>query len=119
MIEILAFEYQDLYDGEQPKPEDAVQTFLDMCKQYVNPKYIEKKNTEFIVGSTYIIYKDTSGGDKPMMIMMIGATEEMVNEIKKGVEELYISRCEDCNTIIENNHVVCTACSNKSMEESE
>ena len=117
-FEIIVFEHHDPYDGEYVPKEKAVETFIRMCKKYVNPEYILKKETELNIYKMMVCYTDRSGGDKPSMVSLIGMiTPDMIISIKNGITNLYILKCEDCDNEIDleidSKWLVCADCRNK------
>ena len=97
-FEIATFENSDLYDGVTQVPADeVVKVFLQQYKKYLNPEYYAEDDVWFTLGRLFFSYRDTTGGDKPMTVMLIGPiTDELVAEIKELVAKLYIKSCEDC-----------------------
>ena len=82
-FEIIIFENQDLYDGndEIEDEKEAVKKFLEYCKKYF--EYYFKENLTLIIGTLYVSYADDSGGDKPLNILLLGKlTEESKEHIK-------------------------------------
>ena len=110
-MEIVAFENNSPYD-QAIVLENPIGKFIEMCKRYVNPKYIAEENTEVFFGQTFISYCDSSGGDKPMMVMLMGISEHMIPTIKKALKDLYINKCR-CGKIIEKKMVECNECYDK------
>ena len=45
-FEIIVFENHDSYDSEMSSKEMAVETFIRMCKKYVNPEYVKKDKAD-------------------------------------------------------------------------
>jgi hypothetical protein len=97
-FEIATFEYNDLYDGnDRVAPDQVVKTFMQQYKHYFNPEYYAEDNVWFSSGRTWLAYRDKTGGDKPMMVMLMGPiTDELVAEIKTTVAKLYIKACPGC-----------------------
>ena len=97
-FEIATFEYNDLYDGaERVAPDQVVKTFMQQYQRYLNPEYYPEDDVWFCRGRTWLSYRDTTGGDKPMTVMLIGPiTDELVAEIKTAVALLYVKMCRDC-----------------------
>jgi len=110
--QILVFENHDLYDSEVVSADKAVATYLKMCLEYVSPEYIPEEYTDFYAGERFVKYHDRTGGDKPMMVLMIGIfTPEMISLIKDGLKEFYIRRCEECHVVIKEKHMlICKTC---------
>lgn len=96
--EIAVFEYSDLYDGAATVPADkVVQSFIEQYKRYLNPEYYPEDEVWFGQGRLWLSYRDKTGGDKPMTVMLLGRiTDELVAEIKAAVARLYIKACPDC-----------------------
>ena len=96
--EIAVFEYSDLYDGAAIVPADkVVEKFMEQFKHYLNPEYYPEDEVWFSKSRLWLSYRDNTGGDKPMTVMLIGQiTEELVAEIKEAVDCLYIKECPDC-----------------------
>ena len=96
--EIAVFEYSDLYDGAPTVPStEVVQEFMKQFKRYLSPEYYPEDNVWFMRSRTWLSYRDKTGGDKPMTVMLIGPiTDELVAEIKTAVALLYVKRCADC-----------------------
>ena len=96
--EIAVFEYSDLYDGAATVSADkVVQTFIEQFKRHLNPEYYPEDEVWFMRSRLFLSYRDKTGGDKPMTVMLIGQiTEELVAQIKAAVARLYVKRCQDC-----------------------
>ena len=95
--EILVYENNSVYDMRETDSSNVVSVFLRMCKEFVNPEYVDKSSTEFDSSSRFVSYSDRSGNDKPMLVILIGTiTDEMLVEIQDGLKKLYIHYCEDC-----------------------
>jgi len=110
-FEIIVFEYQDLYDGASATKENVVERFLTMCRRYIDPWCVPKAETELLKTRHSIMYKDRSGSDKYKMIQLIGpVTEEMLAEIRKGIDNFYINHCEDCGVETPMNRGICQEC---------
>jgi hypothetical protein len=90
-FEIIAFENHDLYDAEDTNLSNVIETFVAFYKKYFNNYYkIPKEDISFTSGKSFISYGDKSGGDKPIMLMLIGnLNETLINEIKLEIEKLY------------------------------
>ena len=97
-FEIAVFEYSDLYDGAATVPADkVVQSFIEQYKRYLSPEYYPEDEVWFCQGRLWLSYRDKTGGDKPMTVMLLGRiTDELVAEIKAAVAQLYIKACPDC-----------------------
>ena len=110
-MEIVAFEDQSPYENICVF-DNPIGKFVDMCKKYVNPEYVLKENAETFFGHTFVSYYDRSGGDKSMVVILMGITQNMIPEIKKELKELYINKCR-CGKIIEKQIVECSECFDK------
>ena len=89
-FEILAFEYQDLYDGEDTNLSNVIEKFVAFYKLYFINYETPKESISFTSGKSFISYSDKSGGDKPIMLMLIGNLNgTLINEIKLEIEKLY------------------------------
>ena len=110
-MEIVVFENQSIY-YQVVVLNNPIEKFIEMCKRYVNPEYVLEENAEVFFGKTFVSYCDISGGDKPMMVILMGITEDMVPYIKKALKELYINKCR-CGKIIEKKMAVCNECCDK------
>lgn len=99
MYEILAFEHNTIYHAKSSETsENALNTFIEFCSGFVNPEYVPEDLTDFDSGHLYMTYADRSGGDKPMLVMLIGhITEEMISAASARLKKLYVGICEDCN----------------------
>ena len=99
MYEILAFEHNTIYDATSSETsENALDTFIEFCSEFVSPEYIPEDLTAFNSGRLYMTYADRSGNDKPMLVMLIGhITEEMISMACARLKKLYARICEDCN----------------------
>ena len=97
-FEIVVFEYSDLYDGAATVPADKVlDEFIEQYKSYLSPEYYPEDEVWFMRSRLFLSYRDKTGGDKPMTVMLIGLiTDELVAEIKAAVAKLYIKKCPDC-----------------------
>ena len=96
--EIAVFEYSDLYDGAPTVPStEVVQEFMKQFKRYLSPEYYPEDEVWCSRSRLWLSYRDKTGGDKPMTVMLIGLiTDELVTEIKTAVALLYVKRCADC-----------------------
>jgi len=113
MFEIIVYKNQSLYDSENVSEEMAVEKFLCLCKEYVNPKYVSEQEGDFVNGKMFVSYSDNSGNDKPKIVMLIGLlTQGMIDDIQNGIKKFYIRNCEDCGKEIPTTRVVCKECSN-------
>ena len=89
-FEILAFEYQDLYDGEDTNLSNVVEKFVAFYKLYFVYCDTPKEYISFTTGKSFISYTDKTGGDKPIMLMLIGKLNEtLIDEIKSEIEKFY------------------------------
>ena len=80
--------------------------YVDEMKRYMalrflnegeQPEYYPEDEVWFMRSRLFLSYRDKTGGDKPMTVMLIGPiTEELVTEIKVAVARLYVKRCPDC-----------------------
>jgi len=97
-FEIAVFEYSDPYDRVSTVPADkVVEKFMEQFRRYLNPEYYPEDEVWFMRSRLFLSYRDKTGGDKPMTVMLIGPiTEELVAEIKAAVAKLYIKACPDC-----------------------
>jgi len=97
-FEIITFEYSDPYDGAATVPADkVVAEFMKQYKCYFSPEYYPEDEVWFMRSRLFLSYRDKTGGDKPMTVMLIGPiTDELVAEIKAAVTQLYVKRCPDC-----------------------
>jgi len=97
-FEIVTFEYSDAYDRiNTVKPEDVVKEFIRQYKTYLSPEFYPEEEVWFSRGRLWISYTDKTGGDKPMMVMLIGPiTDELIAQINDAVAKLYIKKCYDC-----------------------
>ena len=87
-MEVVVFENNSVYDSIKVT-DDAVEVFIDMCKDYVSPEDISQEATSLYNGGTFVTYADISGGDKPMMVMIFGIKPDMFSKIKEGLEQMY------------------------------
>jgi hypothetical protein len=96
--EIAVFEYSDPYDGPSIVSADkVVEVFMKHYKRYLSPEYYPEDEVWFMRSRLFLSYRDKTGGDKPMTVMLIGPiTDELVAEIKAAVAKLYIKACPDC-----------------------
>jgi hypothetical protein len=95
--EIIVYEHNSMYDSRDANAANVVDVFLETCREYVNPEYVNQNYTEFHSTSKFVSYADRSGNDKPMLVILIGTiTDEMVVAIQDGLKKLYVRYCEDC-----------------------
>jgi hypothetical protein len=96
--EIAVFEYSELYDGAATVPADkVVDEFIEQYKSYLSPEYYPEDEVWFMRSRLFLSYRDKTGGDKPMTVMLIGPiTDELVTQIETAVAKLYIKKCPDC-----------------------
>jgi hypothetical protein len=89
-FEILALEYHDLYDGEITDSNNVLEEFVKFYKRYFINYEIPRESISFDSSIMFISYSDKSGGDKPIMLMLVGKLNEtLINEIKTEIEKLY------------------------------
>ena len=114
-FEIIAFENHDIYDTNAASTsEDAVKKFVEMCRLYVNPHDVSKRDTDLSKTNMSVIYVDRSGNDKPMMILLNGPIDSaLFKTISDEIDKLYIQNCEDCGVEIELTRALCKECANK------
>ena len=107
----MVFENHDLYDSGLSPADEAVYNFVKISLQYV-PREDGEFETD---GERTVRFTDRSGGDKPMMVLMVGVfTKEMIDAIREGLKEFYIRHCKECNSIINNNKwLICNNCIKK------
>lgn len=116
--EVIVYEYNYPYDTMTVTQENCVNGFVEMCRKYVNPEYVSEDQTIADYGKHYVSYCDHSGGDKPMLVMLIGPkmTEGLVSEIKAGLKDLYKRLCYECQCDISEDDkrwALCSICRNK------
>ena len=100
MYEILVFECNTMYHSKASESEDnALAIFIAFCREFVSPEYVAENDTSFDSSSLYMSYADRSGGDKPMLVLLIGSTitDEMRSKAADSLKKMYIRICEDCN----------------------
>jgi hypothetical protein len=110
--QILVFQNHDMYTSKIVPANEAVDTYVKMCFDYVPPEYVPEEYSDFHGTERYVKYHDRSGGDKPMMVLMTGVfTKEMITAIEDGLKEFYIRYCEECHVVInEKDMCVCKTC---------
>jgi hypothetical protein len=112
--EILVYENNSMYDMRETDSANVVDVFLRMCKEFVNPEYVDKNSTEFDSSSKFVSYSDRSGNDKPMLVILIGTiTDEMIVAIQDGLKKMYMHFCEDCGkemVFLRTGVLVCNKC---------
>jgi hypothetical protein len=108
VYEILVYEHNSMYDSRDANSANVLEVFLETCREYVNPEYVNQNYTEFHSSSKFVSYADRSGNDKPMLVILMGTiTDEMVVAIQDGLKKLYVRYCEDCgNEMV----LVCNKC---------
>ena len=91
-FEIVAFEYQYVHSRLDCQRHEVVEKFVTEYYQYFNPTYFTEPSICFDRGKFYVSYRDDSGGDKPVLLMLIGPiTDTLVADIKAAVREMYDS----------------------------
>jgi len=91
-FEIVAFEYQSMYDSMECERSEVVGNFVNKYHEYFDPEYYTEPSISFERGRFYLSYSDNSGGNKPIMLMLIGPiTGNLVTEIKVAVKRVYDS----------------------------
>lgn len=117
-FEIATFEYSDLYDGiNTVEPENVVNEFMKQYTRYLSPEYYPEEEVWFSKGRLWLAYADKTGGDKPMMVMLMGPiTHELIAQIKEAVRLLYVKTCGDCGKEIPKEYsrkwALCEPCRN-------
>ena len=95
--EILVFEHNSMYDMRDANAANVLDVFLETCREYVNPKYVNQDCTDFDSSNKFVSYADRSGNDKPMLVILIGTiSDEMLVAIKDGLKKLYVDFCDQC-----------------------
>jgi len=113
MYELLVFECNSLYHSKTSESQDnALAMFVELCREFVSPEYVAENETSFDSGSLYMSYADRSGGDKPMLVIMIGTiTDEMRSSVQESLKKMYFRICKDCNIVeIPLSRSVCEEC---------
>jgi len=88
--EIIVFKNHEIYDITTVSDLTVVKTYLDYCKQYVNPEYVQESETNLYNTKMMISYIDDSGSDKPCNVLLIGRiSSELLEEIRKGLAKFY------------------------------
>lgn len=72
----------DIYGTYNVSTRDAVNDFVELCKQYGGDN--EYNANKFISTSSTASYSINNGDDKPMMIMLVG---NITNDIYKEIDE--------------------------------
>jgi len=88
-MEVIVFENNSVYDHAKVTDDDAVELFIDMCKDYVSPEDISQESTSLYNGGTFVTYADNTGCDKAMMVMIFGCQPDIFPKIKKGLQQMY------------------------------
>jgi hypothetical protein len=95
--EIIVYEHNSMYDSSDANAENVLDVFLETCREYLNPEYVNQNSTEFHSSKKFVSYADRSGNDKPMLVILIGTiTDEMLLAIEDGLKKMYMHFCEDC-----------------------
>jgi len=77
-VEIIIFEYNEVYGAETISVEEGIDTFIKTCLDYI------PEGGEFGVTSQTIYYSESVSVDKPKTIMMIcKVTDEWIERIKE------------------------------------
>jgi len=116
MFEIAIFRYSDLHDGDdEVSPDKVICEFIEHYKHYFDPVYVDEGDVWFQRGKTWLSFRDKSGGDKPITIMLMGPiTEQLVNDLKEEVKRVYMRTCWDCKKEFKDKTwAVCMDCRNK------
>jgi len=112
--EILVFEHNSMYDLRNANSANVVTVFVDTCRHYVNPEYVNEDSTEIDSSNKFVSYADRSGNDKPMLVILIGTiTDEILVEIRDGLKKLYLHFCEDCGNemvLLPKGDLLCNNC---------
>ena len=95
--EILVYENNSMYDMREADSTNVVNVFLGMCREFVNPEYVDQDCAVFDSSKKFVSYADRSGNDKPMLVILIGTiSDEMLVDIQDGLKKMYMHFCEDC-----------------------
>jgi hypothetical protein len=71
---------------------EVVEKFVTKYCRYFDPTYFTEPSIRFNRGKFYLSYRDDSGGDKPVLLMLTGyITDTLVADIKAAVREMYDS----------------------------
>ena len=90
LYEIIVFESQDIYDYETATNANVLKKYLEACRKYVSPEYLPESETRFSSSMQTVSYCDRSGGDKPCIVLLVGAmTDALKKAIQEGLQEFY------------------------------
>ena len=80
-VEIITFEYSDLYDLKSVPLENAVEAFIEACK------FMNSINARFSHTAKTISFAESSYNDKTRTVMMVvcKVTDELVDRLKQGI----------------------------------
>jgi len=113
-FEIIVFQNHDLYNSKISSKEMAVETFIRICKECVDPDYVKKDEADLLFFKMMVCYSDRSGGDKPCKVFLIGMiTPDMISSIENSIDNFYIKKCEECDKEIDMEWCLCYDCRNK------
>ena len=79
-VEIITFEYNQLYGWDLVPLENAVEAFIKQCQ------YMNKDGARFLWTAKTIAYSETEDNDKARTVMMVcTVTDELVARVLKGI----------------------------------
>jgi hypothetical protein len=85
--QILVFQNHDIYTSKIVSADQAVNTYISMCFDYVPPEYVSEEYADFHATERYVKYHDRMSDDKPMMVLMTGIfTKDMIDAIREGLK---------------------------------
>jgi hypothetical protein len=96
--EIVVFEDSDIWYGDTDvSPDKIICEFIECYIRYFNPCDLEEKDVWFQSGKSWLTYRDKSGNDKPITIMLVGPiTKEIKELLKEEVSKVYMRSCWEC-----------------------
>jgi hypothetical protein len=80
-VEIITFEYRDIYDLKSVPLENAVEAFIEECK------FMNSINARFSQTAKTISFAESRYNDKTRTVMMVmcKVTDELVDRLKQGI----------------------------------
>ena len=96
--EIVVFENSDVwYGGEDVDADKIIWLFIEHYTCYFSPDDVDEKNVWFQGGKSWLTYRDKSGNDKPITIMLVGPiTKEFKVQLDEAVQKVYMKTCWEC-----------------------
>ena len=116
LYEIVVFENSDVwYGGEDVDADKIIEKFIEHYSNYFSPGDVAEEDVWFQGGKSWLTYRDKSGKDNPVTIMLVGPiTKEIKLQVDEAVKKVYMRTCWECEKEIKSKcRALCDECMNK------